>query len=266
MEKAGANQFGRVSELRLTAAVKDSRTILEDVFFTAPYKIMKPFAKPNGAITVMLLAASAGIMEGDRQHFDFTVKSGADLEFTSQSYDKIHQMKSGYAKRDTIVHVESGASFCFNPQPTIPFADSAFANSMEIHLADSTARFELSEIFSCGRYVRGEQFAYRFYHNLVKIYRGNKLIYRDNTRYDPAMFEMAGIGMYEGYTHQANVFISVRDDMTAKKEAVHQLLNQQPDAEGDVTELAQGDVAVRIFAHRAQVLERIVKDIFAVTN
>lgn len=264
MDSAGVNQFGRVSELRLTAASKDGRTIVEDVFFTAPYKIMKPFVKPGGAITVMLLAASAGIMEGDRQHFDFNVKQGADLEFTSQSYDKIHDMKSGCAKRHTVVRVESGASFSFNPQPTIPFAGSAFENSMDIHLADETAKFQLSEIFSCGRYARGEKFAYRRYYNLVNIHRGGKLIYRDNTRYEPAVFDMAGMGMYEGYTHQANVFISVRDGISSAQEDIHRMLAEREDAEGDVTELAQGDIAVRIFARRAQILENIVKSIFDV--
>ena len=39
----------------------------------------------------MLLAASAGIMEGDRQEFEFQVEPHARLEFISQSYDKIHR-------------------------------------------------------------------------------------------------------------------------------------------------------------------------------
>ena len=265
-EIGDVNQFGRVSQLQLTAALKDGKTIVQDVFFTAPYKIMKPFVKPDGGICVMLLAASAGIMDGDRQHFEFTVKSGADLEFTSQSYDKIHQMKTGCAKRSTVVHVQKGASFCFNPQPTIPFADSAFENSMDIYLEDATAKFQLSEIFSCGRYVRGEKFAYRHYYNLVNIHRQGRLIYRDNTRYIPSLFDMEGMGMYEGYTHQANVFISLRDDMKELTKQIHQLLSQQRDMQGDVTELSGGDIAVRAFAHRAQILERIVKAIFALTG
>ena len=38
------------------------KTILEDVSFTAPYKIMTPFEKENSGIQVMPLCASAGIM------------------------------------------------------------------------------------------------------------------------------------------------------------------------------------------------------------
>ena len=63
----------------------------------------------------MLLAASAGIMEGDRQEFEVQVEKGADLEFVSQSYDKIHKMQTGCAKRNTNVVVQSGSKFRFNP-------------------------------------------------------------------------------------------------------------------------------------------------------
>ena len=54
------NKFGKVSRVSICAGKKDVRTILEDVSFTAPYKIMTPFEKENGGIQVMPLCASAG--------------------------------------------------------------------------------------------------------------------------------------------------------------------------------------------------------------
>ena len=59
------NKFGKVSRVSICAGKKDGKTILEDVSFTAPYKIMTPFEKENGGIRVMPLCASAGIMSGD---------------------------------------------------------------------------------------------------------------------------------------------------------------------------------------------------------
>lgn len=56
--------------------VKNGKTILEDLSFTAPYKIMAPFEKENGGIQIMPLCASAGIMEGDSQEFSYHVKEG----------------------------------------------------------------------------------------------------------------------------------------------------------------------------------------------
>ena len=61
------NQFGKLSEFYLTAAYRDGRTVMEDVSFTAPFKVMHPFYEKKDVMTVMLLTASAGIMAGDRQ-------------------------------------------------------------------------------------------------------------------------------------------------------------------------------------------------------
>lgn len=55
------NKFGKISRISACAALKDGKTILEDLSFTAPYKIMMPFEKENGGIQIMPLCASAGI-------------------------------------------------------------------------------------------------------------------------------------------------------------------------------------------------------------
>lgn len=100
------NKFGKLSRLSLRTGIRKGKTILEDVAFTAPYKIMNPFPKKDGGISVMPLCASAGIMEGDRQEFDFSVTEGTNLEFLSQSFDKVHKMKEGKAVRHVKAQVE----------------------------------------------------------------------------------------------------------------------------------------------------------------
>ena len=257
------NQFQKPSRLYLRAQAERQkeggrnlyRTLLRDVSFTAPFKVMQPFPGKDGSLQVMLLAASAGIMEGDRQEFEFQVEPHARLEFISQSYDKIHQMKEGRARRFTRVRVGEQAGFRFHPQPTIPFAGSAYESRMEVSLADSTSRFQMSEIFTCGRYARGEAFAYRYYHSLVEICRGGKLIYRDNMRFDPELFDMAGMGMYESYTHLLTMFITCPEDPEGFLEQAREFLSGQPDIRGGITRLASGDFAIRALGRRAQRLE-----------
>jgi urease accessory protein len=61
------NQFGKLSEFYLTAAYRDGRTVMEDVSFTAPFKVMHPFYEKKDVMTVMLLTASAGIMATGRR-------------------------------------------------------------------------------------------------------------------------------------------------------------------------------------------------------
>ena len=216
------NKFGKISRISACAALKDGRTILEDLSFTAPYKIMMPFEKENGGIQIMPLCASAGIMAGDSQEFSYHVKEGADLEVLSQSFEKIHKMDEGSAARTIEVQVDKNATLYYYPQPVIPFAQSAFDSKMTIHLEDETSRLFLLEIISCGRNAHDERFQYRRFSSKVLLYRGDKLIYRDNTRYEPDKMPMEGIGMYEGYTHMANLFLSKicsRDDENCSQES-----------------------------------------------
>lgn len=255
------NPYGKVSRFSITAGTREGQTILEDFSYTSPFKIMQPFPLKGGGLQVMLLAASPGIMAGDLQEFSFHIKEGARTEFISQSYDKVHYMEEGKAGRHTSVSVEKGGTFFFHPQPMIPFKGSAFENTMEIRLEDESSRFFMSEILSCGRYARGEAFAYRFYHNLVRIYRNGKLIYRDNTRYDPVLFSMDSMGMYESYTHLACIFLTPPENSKEFISQVQEFLDSTPDTTGGITSLPQGDLAIRVLGRRGQVLEELSQKI-----
>ena len=291
------NKFGKISRITACAALKNGKTILEDLSFTAPYKIMAPFEKENGGIQIMPLCASAGIMAGDSQEFSYHVKEGADLEILSQSFEKIHKMDEGSASRTIEVQVDKNAALYYYPQPVIPFAQSAFDSKMTIHLEDETSKLFLLEIISCGRNAHEERFQYRRFSSKVLLYRGEKLIYRDNTRYEPDKMPMEGIGLYEGYTHMANLFLSKlcnRDNVDGGKETnidgmdikkqmnssgtertaelqekIWQILDEDSEIDGGVTRLTTGDLALRIFGHRAQKLQQIaekIKEVYAVSE
>lgn len=218
----------------------------------------------------MPLCASAGIMAGDVQRFDYVVGPGADLEILSQSFEKIHKMDEGCAVRKIHVDVAAGGTLYYNPQPVIPFAGSAFDSTMEIHLEDVTSKLFLLDILSCGRAVSGERFAYRRFSSKVKIYRGGKSIYRDNTRYEPEKMPMEGIGMFEGYSHMANIFLTGCVDEAGAfdggktrelQEKIWDILEETPDCDGGVTRLASGDLAVRVLGNRAQKLQEVAEKI-----
>lgn len=255
------NQFGKLSQLRLTAACKDGKTILEDVYFTAPFKIMRPFYEKKDRMTVMPQIASAGIMAGDRQQFDILVKEGARMEFVSQAYEKIHKMDEGDARRQANLTVEHDAALYYTPLPTIPFAKSDYRSTLDVRLADETSKFVLQEVLSCGRVAHGEKFGYRRYQNRVSIYQGGKIAYRDNTLYEPSKVDMESFGMYEGFTHLANLVICndpKSDDWFMQARA---LMDHIPDLEGGVTRTASGYTAVKILGKSGQQLTDVMKQI-----
>lgn len=239
------NQFGRTSEVLIRTGSREGVTELEDVYFTAPYKVMHPFSRGKGWKEIMIMSVSAGTMEGDRQSCRMKIGSGSKVLVTSQSYEKIHRMKEGFAQRETNIVVESDAVLYYRPQPVIPFAGSDFRSKTKVILKGEKARLVMSDILCSGRVAMGEQFAYQYYSNLVEIYKAEigyeidilkepkaevaagkesdarkgsvtrkeaereKLIlsYRDNTRYEPQNpgMDMNGFGMYEGYGYLLNL-------------------------------------------------------------
>lgn len=257
------NKFGKISRISITAGVDKDKTVIEDLSFTAPYKVMSPFPRPDGGISVMPLCASAGIMEGDRQEFSFHIKKDAKLEMLSQSFEKIHKIKEGNAFRHIEAQVDAGGCFYYYPQPVIPYKDSAFDSHMEIYLEDVSSRLFLMEVITCGRSASQERFAYRRFASRVEIYRNNRLIYLDNTCYEPEKMPMEGLGFYEGFTHMANIFLSRHAEKM--QDAIWDILDKEPEIDGGVTRLSGGDLAVRILGRRSQKLEQIaekIKDVF----
>lgn len=248
------NQFGKTSRLAVQAEYRDGKTILTDVSFTAPYKLMHPFPKPNGGAQIIPVCASAGVMRGDRQEFSYQVGENAELEVLSQSYDKIHKMDDGCAQRHIQLDVERNATLYYAPQPVIPFAHSAFDSTIDIQLSDRTSHLFFQDILSCGRTAHGERFAYRRFSSKIMVYRAGKLIYRDNTRYEPEKMPMESIGMYEGYTHMANLLLFGVD--TQAQEEIWKLIDAN-DCDGGVTALDPNNLIVRLFGVRAQQLQRV---------
>lgn len=255
------NKFGKTSKLVIKAGVKNNQTVLEDAFFTAPFKIMHPFYEKKDMMTVMCLTASAGIMAGDDQEHHLYVKEGAKLEFISQSYEKIHKMDTGSAKRTANLHVAQNAFLYYNPLPTIPFKDSAFDSTLKVYLEDQSSKFILKEILSAGRCARGEQFEYRYYHNLIHVYEGHTLIYADHTFLEPKQMDLTSIGIYEHYTHLGTLLLFHLSNEPAWFKSVQDLLAATPEVEGGITSGPSNSIVIRILGHQSEKINDIMDKI-----
>lgn len=255
------NKFGKTSVIKISSLLKDGEAILDNTYFTAPFKIMKPFRISKDRLSVMILTASAGVMQGDVQDISILVREGTNIEFISQAYEKIHKMNGGSAKRITKVKVEKNASLNYMPLPTIPFKDSSFFSNIEIELEDETSKFIMSEILSCGRAGRGEEFEYSLYKSLVQIREAGKLIYRDNTVYEPKEIEMSGMGMYEGYSHLANMIFCNYDIGKSAFKKIREYLYYNKRIIGDITHTSHGDIVIRAFGTSGEILTKMCDDI-----
>ena len=255
------NKFGKTSRLHLTASYKDGKTILSDVSFTAPFKVMRPFYEKKDRMTVMVLTASAGIMAGDRQEFSFTIEEGAHMEFVSQAFEKIHRMEEGHAEREVRIRIAKDASLYYTPLPTIPFGQSDYRSQSEIYLEDETSQLIMTEVLTAGRIAHGEAFAYTAFRNRVRIYQGENLIYYDNTRYEPSQTDMQDYGMYEGYTHLATMLQVHVPRSEEWISAVRGMIDETEGVEGGVTRTADRDIVIRILGKNSDRLTGLMEKI-----
>ena len=258
------NQFYKPSTVILRAKHQAGKTILEDAYYSSPYKIMRPFYNHDDYMTIICMCSSSGIMAGDQQDFQFYVGENAKLEFVSQSYERIHKMKEGFATRTTKANVGKNALFYYNPLPTQPFKNSAFESKVDIHLEDDSAQFIMKEILTAGRVSRGEKFEYKFYHNLVNIYTGNTLDYRDNTRFEPNMMDLFDVGMHEGYTHMGTLLLFHIQKDASWITAARKLLDDDVRVDGGITRIDQKAIVIRVLGYQSEHLEQILNQILAI--
>lgn len=249
------NRFADISRLDIKISSRNNQTVLEDVYFTPPFKIMKPFYE-NNIMKILQMSSSPGLMEGDSQIINISVGDNCEGEIYSQSFEKIHKMQSGYAERKIDIDIGMNSFFCYNPLPVIPYEDSALKNYVNISLADSSSAFVYTDILTGGRIAKAECFKYRYYHSRVNIYEGNDLEYCDNTRFNTENMNMNDIGLYEGYTHLLSIVICNIDAYDHVTEIIEDYENPC-----GITCSNKGYVIIKALDRRAENLQKLSEEI-----
>ncbi|WP_182186122.1 urease accessory protein UreD [Pectinatus frisingensis] len=249
--------YGKPSCLSLKFCCRLGKTLLNDVYFTAPFKVMQPFC--SVPITrYMILTASAGIMSGDQQKITICLQKGTSVELTSQSYEKIHKMPDGEGRRSTRIILAENTLLFYMPQPVIPFAESAFASDTVIHLTDNTAKLFYSEILSSGRTEHKEHFLYKKYTALLKVYEGTQLCYFENTRYFPDQQKLASFGFYERYTHLATILLFNFENVDKLIKKIREFINTQTNIDSGVSLLSTNHLCIKAFAYSSEILVDLI--------
>lgn len=195
------------SKIVLNVAHEDGRSRLKESYHNAPYKLTH-YGAPNltDHLEMIIMSASPGIMDTDHLHIDVHVKENAHLKLFTQSFNKLHPMKTG-ASQHTDVQVASGGILHYIPHPVTPFKDSIFKATNHIHLAED-AVLMWGDIISVGRIYMKEAFEFDRLHTQTKIFRSGKLTFIDNQLLRPKMQPIQKMLFFEGYTHQATFLFS----------------------------------------------------------
>ena len=274
------NQFAHVSRFEITASrAASGKTFIEDSFFTSPFKIMKPFARDDGSISVFLQSASPGILEDDSQIHNVKVNKGAGLEIRSQSFEKIFKMDPGKtAGRKITAEVAQDASLIYRPLPCIPFSQSNFSSTTEISLAENS-RLIYEDCICAGRCAHGEVFDFTLYKNLIKIYREGRLVFRDNlflegsdgNNHPERKVLLQGKTMFGNYTHCGGMLIfgysritglkKIRAALGFEEKLLYTEEIKPADTVADVSENDYGDFIIRCLSNSAEKIQKLFESV-----
>ncbi|PAF43170.1 urease accessory protein UreD [Helicobacter sp. 11S02596-1] len=251
------NPYAQDTKLYLKTKVgQNGKSIIEDVFFTPPLKLMSPFYEEENIANIMLISVSAGMMAGDYQEMDFAIGKDCKIKLTSQSFEKIHNTQEGFARRDTKIAVGENALFDFSPLPIIPFGNSDFRGMTTIHLAEN-AGLLYSEIIAAGRVSRDEIFKFKNFATTLKIYRENKLAFFDNTILDPQSLDLSNMCMFAIYTHYLNLLVMYPD---IPIETLRELISAY-DLNGGVSEIYGGGLCLKALGNGSEELIKLREDV-----
>lgn len=241
-----------MSILKITAEYKNGRTVITDSEFTAPLKIALPFYRSN-CTEVMMMAASAGILEGDVYDMKITVRENAFLKFTGQSYTKVFKADKTGAKQNVKITVEKGGTLIYAPCPVIPFGGSIFDVRTEVDIHPDS-RLAMTDIISSGRAAMNEEFAFKSFRSRTAVYIDEKPVYLDNRRLVPEEAPLRGIGFFEGYTHTGSAYFYGAD-----KQALEEVLSGYSSGEAALS-LAAAGISVRAAGNGADPIHKLFEN------
>lgn len=227
------------------------RSVLRSAFFTPPFKIINVTEDRTGPwLHLMLMSTSPGILDADEILVHICLSSYSHLRLLTQAHQRIFEMQTGAMQRIEVQLAEH-ARLIYLPHPTVPQQRSIFSaeNVFRLH---ATAQLLYGEVITCGRKHSGESFLFTKYQSLTKIYIEDKLVIREMQLIQPAIANFDGIGMLEGYTHQASLVII--KPAPFEKDVIHSILRTEHNVQSGVTAISPVATIVRILGHGSEQL------------
>ncbi|MFC6751182.1 urease accessory protein UreD [Deinococcus aquaticus] len=159
----------RTGVLHLHFGVRGGRTALLRDMQKAPLMVIRPFELPCGTLMVFIVNPTGGVLGGDHAEIRVTVEGGARVLILTQSATRVQPSPDGRpATQDVQFQVAAGGRLEYHPERTIPFAGSAFAQTLTADLEDG-AQFALTETLASGRVQTGERLAFASYESRVLV-------------------------------------------------------------------------------------------------
>ena len=161
-------RVGRDGTLALDFERRGGVTVLARSRFSLPLQVLAPVALGDAAAVVSILNPTGGLVGGDHLEIDVRVGPGAHACLTTPSATKVYRTAGDVAVQEARLRVEAGAILEWVPDHTIPFAGSAFRQSITVELG-AGARLILVDAFAAGRVAREERWRFQLLQSTLDV-------------------------------------------------------------------------------------------------
>jgi len=173
-----------------------------------PWKVVRGFRNPNGAVLVHLNNVSGGVLAGDRLELDIDVDEGVSALVTTTGATRLYRHRSGSAdsEQKATFTVGERATLEYLPDPLIPYAGARYAQCTRFSLEPRAALFWW-DVLAPGRQAAGEVFRFDHLRIQSEISAEGAPVLKENFSLEPLLRPLAIDARMREYSHLASFYV-----------------------------------------------------------
>lgn len=244
--------------LKLVVGVKNACSYMEDLYFSAPFKVMNISPPKVSYLDLMVMSSSPGMLDQDNYEIDIRLKEGSRLNLFNQAYQRIYPSSAGTVQNQ-VISLASGSTLIYLSTPLVPHRDAHFTSRSRISLADN-ATLIIGEILTCGRLSQEHPFAFELLKlDFEVIFLGEGLIYKERQHIIPVETNSQQMGLYHTFTHQASLYVfNNRWNHALITEELREILLLYPHLAAGVTPSWKYGTVVKVLGYKAEELVQLL--------
>jgi len=261
---AGVARVGRDGALSLAFRRRGAATILAASRSILPLQVLAPLALEDVAAVASILNPTGGIVGGDRLTIDVDVGPGADACLTTPSASRIYRAAAEPATQVVRLTLGPGASLEWVPDHGIPFAGSAFRQTIEAEVGEG-ATLVLVDAWAAGRIARNEAWHFALLDSALTARDGAGLLVHDRFVL-PAAVSPTALGLAEAWPYFATVVVIADEGIGRFAEALEDAAPSWDGAAVGLGALPRRGALVRCLADSAPTLETALEGIWTLAR
>ena len=244
------------------------KTVMMHDRSTVPLKVSNPiYLDDTGALCVMLLNPTGGLLGGDRLVTDINLAENAHVILTTPSASKVHRTNSDPVSHQTSIQVGKNAVLEYVPDHVIPHPGSCFSQSLIVKLAHGS-RAIIFDGFSVGRIARDEKWCFTEFNTNLEVNLYDRLVFRDRIKIQPKNWTPSNLGSLESanYVGTILVYADAEVDWQEMAGTFDQALLGDSETVGAASTLSDGGCIVRYHTASANGLSKTFTKLWAMAR